>query len=200
MINKLIVKKTQVEMLQDRGYIIPENEQWLLTADTTKKYKNVIYNNYYTKNDAITTLNLDILYVFYIQDDILSDLKTFVKNMQKYDQGLIIGLSREELEKKKYKKLFEEISFKPIQTFEYDDLCYNVTKHIGYNKHEFIDKSLIIPNMVDIDQLSVLRLDDPVCRYFNWQVGDVIKITRQYEDVNLLAQIDIGYRVVKQYL
>ena len=36
MINKVIVKKTQIEMLQDRGYTIPQEEQkWLL--NTKKK-------------------------------------------------------------------------------------------------------------------------------------------------------------------
>jgi DNA-directed RNA polymerase subunit H (RpoH/RPB5) len=92
--------------------------------------------------------------------------------------------------------LFEDIPFKNIQTFEYEDLAYNVTKSIYYDQHELIDKKIIIPVMVDIDQLPIILLNDAVVKYFGFQVGDVIKITRRYNDINLLNQIDIGYRVV----
>jgi DNA-directed RNA polymerase I, II, and III subunit RPABC1 len=188
MINKVIVKKTQIEMLQDRGYTIPQEEQkWLLNTK-----KKITFNQIYTKEN-------NTLYVHYIVTDILDELKEFIKQLEGVDEGLIIGIHPDELEKKKYKNLFDDITFKPIQAFDYDDLCYNVTHHIGYDKHELIDKNLIIPTLVDIDQLPVLLKSDPVCRYFNWQVGDIIKIKRVYHGLNLIVQEDIGYRVVKMY-
>jgi len=59
-----------------------------------------------------------------------------------------------------------------------------------------IDKSSIIPFIAHIDELPKILLNDPISRYFGFQVGDVIKIIRHYDNINLLNQDDIGYRVV----
>lgn len=191
MINKLVVKKVQIEMLQDRGYDITDKEKELLTLDTTKKYKNLPLNQVYNKNNTS-------LYVYYmVNDNPLDDFKTFVEQMINYDSGIIIGTNNKELNNKKYKKLFDQIPFKPIQTFKYRHLTYNVTKIINYDKHELVlDKSTIIPKIADVDQLPQILIKDKIVRYFGYAVGDIIKITRQYDDINLLSQTDIGYRVV----
>ena len=200
--DKLIVKKVQIEMLVDRGYDIPPEEIIFLTSDITprfvKKYKGKSLNNFYKKNN-------ETLFVYYMtQNKIIEDLKIFIDNIVYYDTGLIVGIEEGEFNKKKYHKLFEDLPFKPIETFTFDDLSYNVTKHVNYDQHELIDKMIIIPTLVDIDQLPLLLKSDPVCRYFNWSIGDVIKITRRYAnlgmlnqtDIGMLNQTDIGYRVV----
>lgn len=193
--NKLLVKKTQIEMLSDRGYLINKDEQKILTLDVTlkkniKKYKDVNFNQVYTKNN-------NNLYVYYIDetDDQFQEFKQFVEDMTQYDSGMIIGMSYKDLNKKSYKKILASIPFKPIETFKYQNLAFNVTRTIYYDKHELIDKSTII-NMANIDELPKILLKDKIVRYFNYQIGDVIKITRQYTDINLLSQSDIGYRVV----
>lgn len=199
--NKLKVKKVQVQMLSDRGYTIPSSEKWILTADVTdvkiiKKYKNMEYNNFYTQTNTNT-----ILYVYYITEKkIKKDLQQFVDDMVNYDRGIIIGTTSESLELKKNKEILEDIPFKSVQAFLYEDLTYNVTHSIKYDKHELIDKSLIIPQFVDMNQLSIIQLEDPVVKYFGWQLGDVIKITRKYDDINILTATDIGYRVVSNHL
>lgn len=182
--DKLIVKKVQVEMLVDRGYDIPPEEIIFLTSDITprivKKYKSKSLNHFYKKNN-------ETLFVYYMtQNKIIEDLKIFIDNIVYYDTGLIVGIEEGEFNKKKYQKLFEDLPFKPIETFTFEDLSFNVTKHVNYDQHELIDKTTIIPTLVDIDQLSLLLKSDPVCRYFNWTIGDVIKITRRYDNLSML--------------
>lgn len=196
MINKLIVKKIQIQMILDRGYIIPESELQFLTMDNNRKNKIKKLNNVYI-ND-----NNNMLYVYYIDiDEKLHDqFKSFSKKMEKYDSAILIGTTIDEISKKKYSKFYSKIQNKPIQFFDYEELMYNVTTHIDYLKHELIDKSTIIPNIVDINQLPILQLSDPIAKYYGWSTGDVIKITRVYDDLNIISTDNIGYRVVSPHL
>ena len=184
----VIVKKTQLEMLSDRNYIIPLDEIGILNGTiTTVRNLNKRYKN---KDNTKT------IYVHYLSDDekLMDEVKTFVLNVMKSTEGMIIGKEEqiEKMRKKTYEDEFKKIKFKNIQIFDVNELTYNVTKHIYYTKHELISMEEII-NFVHKDQLPVILVDDPVVKYYNWIVGDVIRVYEQYD---IVPYISISYGVI----
>lgn len=88
------------------------------------------------------------------------------------------------------KKVVENLFQFSIELFKINELQYNITKHRLYNKHE----SLNIKEKHDFiekygTKIPVILETDPVCRYFNFKKGDIIRVTRK-KDI-------IVYRIVK---
>jgi DNA-directed RNA polymerase I, II, and III subunit RPABC1 len=188
--DKLVVKKTQIEMLLDRGYEELPNELALLNDDaiTRKKYKKLNYNAVYTKDDKT-------LYVHYLNiKKPIKSLEACVHEGLNHDKVILIGYN-EEKKNKTFTNILDNLSLIPLETFTYEDLMYNVTKHIGVPKHEKIKQFLPASK----DELPIILMSDPVAKYYGWENGDIIKITRHY-DLNLLSPKEYGYRIVRNHL
>jgi DNA-directed RNA polymerase subunit H (RpoH/RPB5) len=191
MINILIAKNTQIKMIFDRGYTLPNEENDILNNYSLKKLKKIDLTQSYIKND-------DKLYVFYIEDDeeLAKTMNSFKKSFKKYTKGIIISNEKviKKLQSKKYAMYFDPL--KTVQLFTFDDLQYNVTESILNGKFEKIAKSLIVPSIAHIEDLSILFLNDPIVKYYGFDAGDIIKITED-ADVDLINDKTISYAVVK---
>jgi DNA-directed RNA polymerase I, II, and III subunit RPABC1 len=67
-----------------------------------------------------------------------------------------------------------------IELFNVDDLQFNITKHILVPLHKKLNKE----ECKEFKQqygtsIPVLLKSDPVCRFYNFQKGDIIQITRR---------------------
>lgn len=67
-----------------------------------------------------------------------------------------------------------------IQFFAFKELCVNITKHVLVPKHELINEEerAKLPFLKNTDDLPKLYSNDKVSLYYNYKVGDVIRITR----------------------
>ena len=173
-------KKTQVEMVHDRGFVIPDNEQFILTITDdkpqVKKLKALKVNQYYTlaNNNDVT------LYVHYSPEDKLIDsVKAFVKQMATHTHGIFIGDDEDlkNITKKQYQDHLNKLTLKNIQLFTYDELSFNVIKHVYQPTFQVVDASLIIPSLANANQLPLFLKNDPVVKYYDWPAGTVIKVT-----------------------
>src|SRR6185437_9737148 len=88
----MMVKKTQVEMVHDRGFQLPKDELFILhfdanNASQVKRLKNLTVNQHYKKiGDDDTSL-----YVYYaLEDKLIDDVKAFVKHMVNHTDGIIV--------------------------------------------------------------------------------------------------------------
>lgn len=190
--NKLVVKKTQIELILDRGYQGLPNELILLNEDintqSIKKYKKLDYNAVYKKSNHT-------LYVYYFNNvNPIKSLEEFVSNSLNYDKVMLIGFDSEK-KNKGYTVILDKLGLIPLETFTFEDLMYNVTKHISVPKHTLIKNF----NLASKDELPILLTSDPVARYYGWVNGDIIQITRNY-DLNLLSNYEYGYRIVRNHL
>ena len=199
-----VAKITQVEMLHDRHYIIDNKESWMLSVndqynrlsdkDIAKRMKKLQLNKTYTKiNDTDTTL-----YVHYcIEDKLITSVRTFIASMEVNTDGILICASENvnDLKKKKYSDLLNDLILKNVQIFSYDDLSFNITKHVYSPKYELIDKSLIIPSMANAKQLPVMFKSDAAVRYYGFPAGSVIKITEELF-IDTLVDYHITYCIV----
>jgi hypothetical protein len=189
--NILIAKNTQIEMIADRGYYVPEEEIAALNEDNMKKLKKLtLTQSYYNDDESI--------YVFYITEDeeLSKQLEEFKKKMKKHTYGIIISdvSNIKKMQKKNYAGYFDPL--KTIQLFSFDDLQYNVSQTIYNGSYQKVAKSLVVPTICHIDELSILFLNDPIVKYYGFQGGDIIKVIED-TDVDVINNKSTTYCVVK---
>lgn len=91
------------------------------------------------------------------------------------------------------KKVIEDSDDMTIELFQEDELQYNLTKHYLVPKHELVfekgTKKCKEFKEKYSDKFPILLKSDPVCRFYGYNKGDIIKITRKGGN--------IMYRIVK---
>lgn len=200
-ITRMMVKKTQLEMVQDRGFKITASESWILNADVenkkyVKRFKQLEeddgLNNYYIKGK-------EKLYVYYADaEELIEDMKLFVQGMSKATQGILIIDDNliKSITKPMYTKKLSEIGLKPYQVFGIKELTFNLTKNIYSPKYEKIDKSTIIPSLANAKDLPRLYLNDPAVKYYGFPVGSVIRVTDELLAIETLLDVNVSYCIV----
>lgn len=83
-----------------------------------------------------------------------------------------------------------------IEIFSYDDLMINKTKHVLVPEHRLATPEEISEYNVHISEMPRIFNTDPICRYYGFSLGQVIKITRKKISYPTLAEEEIVFRVV----
>lgn len=189
---KLTAKLTQIEMVRDRGFLIPNNELNITT--NLKKAKDVIFNNVYISNYNDASDNDESLYVHYYNSKRpIKDIEAFVEEGVYHSRNMLIGIDKFD---KAQTKIIGQLGLKPLELFTIEDLLYNVTHNVYVPKHEKMRDI----NFVRIDELPQLLMSDPIVRYYGWIIGDIIRVYRDFYDLALLSTEQYGYCVVKSHL
>lgn len=144
-------------------------------------------DNYLVYLDPDDTL----IYVFFDQVSKLniSNVKDYIKLMEKdlITHGIIIHNS---CVTASAKKVIMNVIHMNIELFDVQDLQFNITKHRLYRPHislpssereEFVRKFG--------DKIPIIQRTDPVCAFFNFKKGTILKIIRKDNF--------ISYRIVK---
>ena len=77
-----------------------------------------------------------------------------------------------------------------FELFALDDLQYNITKHIYARPHIRLEEAERVEFVKTMGQdIPVLQKTDPMCRFYNFDKGDIIKVIRKNDFVS--------YRIVK---
>ncbi len=211
------IKKTQIEMVRDRGYNIPQEELQLLNTDlsgflgyvdskstlkTLNAFRSALGNNY-------TGINLDgtpkSMLVFYANKPSSNTkipvqiIRDFLHVMEKYIITEAILIVNAPLSDKGNDTL-KAIKMTKWQIFYDEDLTYNPTTHIFTPKHEALTqdevKSKLAEWKVDISKLLIIESTDPIVKYYGWTPGQVIRIYRNDDYISVLTPKSINYRVV----
>ena len=86
------------------------------------------------------------------------------------------------------------------QVFTEDELVFNPTEHVSVPKHTKLstkEANSIFKEMgVTRATLPIINLNDPISRYYNYEIGDVIEIERDDNYLTTLAQKSLAYRIV----
>ena len=112
-----------------------------------------------------------------------------VKNLQSFleEHGLkyAIIFFKESITAFAKQQLDELRTTAKIETFSFDDMIFNITQHVLVPKHELIDekekRALCKKLSINERRLPQIKKNDPVCRYYGAEIGDVFKITRSSE-------------------
>jgi hypothetical protein len=73
--------------------------------------------------------------------------------------------------------------------FAYEDLAFNITKHILMTQYEVVPKNEVKPS--DFPKLPTLLMTDPVCIFHGWQEDTLLRVK------SVTGQPTFDYRVVR---
>lgn len=204
-INYLIIINNIIDFLEDRKYIYIGTDYNIIKNDKHKidkhinfeinNYTNIIKNIKYSmlakKNNKYililflesfyTSDNFDINYIFkYISN-------RFIEHVYWDEIVKVYIICPDKYENKIIKKIQKDGNY-IFEAIKYTKLLYNPTQHIYFPKHEKIknyEKKYEKYNL----KLPVILKSDIACKWYDYQINDIIKITRKDNS--------ICYRIVK---
>ena len=189
------VRKTILEMISDRGYSIPDEENISFEEFIAK------YNN---KNLDIFINNGDDKKIFvYFHNDVKnfskSDLKNImVKVIGEYaNPNMSIILVLKDKENSAISKELAKDSFKNVEVFLKKNMMFNITHHVYVPKHIILtsdeEKEVLEKYNTTRGKLPKISKNDPVAKYYGMKSDQICKIIRRSPEVGE----SIYYRLVR---
>jgi DNA-directed RNA polymerase I, II, and III subunit RPABC1 len=190
--------KTILELLTDRGYMIPDE-----IHEVNLETFIIMYNN---KNIDLLINNAegdDHMYVKFFTDNSgfrkknLLDLCEKVQEITDISVRLIIVFMNNKLPTNATKKDLTNNIFRSIELFPMKVLLFNITKNRLVPKHRLITpdevKRVLEHYNCTINQLPKIKITDPVVKYYGFKIGNVCEIKRH----SLITGDSIYYRLVE---
>ena len=177
------VRKTSMEMLEDRGFEISDEDKNMNYEDFTNRLEEnaiqIVANN--IKNP------LKIAYVTFILDSKSFSKKDLVvlKAMinEKYPTNEVTVIIVQDKQTPQIAKELQNDEYKLYEIFSMKNLMFNITHHEIVSKHILLtqeEADLILKQyQTTRAQLPKLLTTDPVAKYYGMKAGDVCKIIRQ---------------------
>jgi DNA-directed RNA polymerase subunit H (RpoH/RPB5) len=210
------IKKTQLEMIKDRGYPLGDEEQILKMdllsfesyyrelGEKAKVLNRTLMNRFYDieENGVITSRAL----VYYgaktdstqkqIPASVVREFVSYVHTYGVTEAILIIDLNLSSTGNETLSKL----TTVKWQKFNDSELISNPTKHMDASRHVLLshkEKTEALSRMkTTISGLPLIKVDDPIAKYYNWPVGGLVKIYRNDQSLSILAPESIAYRSI----
>ena len=181
------VRKTVMEMLQDRGYVVPQSKM----NQTFEEFKETITDGLFTMSVQKDTdegmMEDNRIIVFFPNEDKISQehINSYVKRL--HDQSIFhcILIVKGKITPSAEKSLREFESSLTIEVFHEKELFVNITKHEYVPKHIILTneekKELLRRYKVKDFQLPKILKGDAIARYLGLKRGQVVKIIRKSE-------------------
>lgn len=212
------IKKTQIEMTIDRGYIVSPEEEAILTMNLNQ-FINYVAQLMTTNPQASMRSTLSRFYegqtetgerksmlAYYggkttaQQKQVSADVaRQFINNIKKYGitEGVLI------IDAPLSSTGQTELNILPPgkrQVFFDSELTYNPTKHVDTPRHELLSPTAANAKLrqlgVNRSGLLIIKSSDPIVRYYGWLAGGIVKIHRVDDVISVLAPESINYRVI----
>lgn len=182
------VRKTVIEMLNDRNY---------------NYHDNISFNEFSLLLDA-NNININIddkMYVHFYNDNKnfgKNEFKNIVNTIQKdINPDVSILIIIREPENSAVKNELMKAQYKNVELFLQKRLTFNITKHESVPKHILLTDEEIeeIEKKYNCSKTMFPKMyrDDPVAKYYGAKNGDMFKIIRKSYSVGQT----IAYRIVK---
>lgn len=188
------VKKTQIEMIRDRGYTIDADELELLN------YRLPDFLDYMKRLEPSTRSSLTRIYmhpntktrllVYYTEPSASKELlkdKVQLFTGRAYKEGVnnAILITSQKIESRTLGDIseFEHDYLIKVQIFLDQELAYNATKHYFVPNHVSLSKKTAVDfldrNIIKLNQLPIIRTGDPISKYYDYKPGVLIRIHRK---------------------
>lgn len=214
--NLFDIKRTQIELVRDRGYIVPDGEQELLngTLENFTNYLQELRRLYPNFTDRVRLRQSYVnaagkqMAVFFVarteptQKQIPAELITTIVSQTiayRFDELIIII---DALLSPKGNETLETLTGTKWQVFFDSDLTYNPTLSVDVPHHELLSAETVSAKLaewkIDISKLLIYESSDPIVKYYGWSTGSVVRVIRKDNSVNTLSAESINYRVVNK--
>ncbi|KAK9832489.1 hypothetical protein WJX81_001238 [Elliptochloris bilobata] len=181
------IKKTCMEMLHDRGYLVSQDELEMDKQTFREQYTED------PKREDLTTLvpkqddPTEQIFVFF-PDEVkvgVKSIKVFAERMRNESVNRAIMVVVGSLTPFSKQCLQEMQPAYYIEVFSDAELLINITKHVLVPEHRLLTteekKGLLDRYKVKDTQLPRIQFNDPVARYYGMQRGQVVRIVRPSE-------------------
>lgn len=213
----LAIKKTQLEMVKDRGYIVTPEEEGIfnMTVNQFTEYVTTlagqvarsprsVLSRFYESRDPTGKVVKTILVYYGSKDPAKKQVsaevvRDFIQTAQKYTVTEAVLIVDTPLSSTGTSEL-NALTLIKWQVFFDDKMTFNPTRHIDTPKHILVPDDQKTEKLrelkVSLAKLPIIRLDDPIVRYYGWSLGQLIKIERYDRGIPTIAPESIQYRVV----
>lgn len=168
------------EMIEDRGFELDKTYKALSDADfkyLTHEKKLDLYASR-KENEKLHGIYIKFITTLRIKPTLIKNYVDEIREQFKDDILDIVIVLKIEPNNTIYKLEKEKM----VQIMNCKELQINKTKHHLVPKHQLLDDNgaselLKRYSLVSKTQLPLLLHNDPICRYYNYRSGDIIKIT-----------------------
>lgn len=221
----LCVKITQLQMVHDRGYVVPDAELPILnmnvedfiryldarrSANIAPRY--VLTNTYFSRE--LYEGRRKIMVVYYAtasagsQTVSLNTVGGFIRKARQPEDSVTFGariadeaimISDVPLSHDATKEVMKLTDI-PHQLFRDEQLTYNPTLHNTVPVHRLLTPEEAIGVQIRCrvakNQLPIIRSSDPIVKYYGWQSGNIVEIHRVDLSISLLSEESTVYRII----
>mmetsp|Transcript_8745 Transcript_8745/g.16107 ORF Transcript_8745/g.16107 Transcript_8745/m.16107 type:complete len:204 (-) Transcript_8745:240-851(-) len=191
------VRRTILEMLDARGYIVGDEDKSMDLKSFREEFKGSSRDRlklfaYKNREDPSSRI-----FVFWSDDKKLSTstMKTFEQRMNHHKVTRAIIVVQERITNLA-KQAIEEMDKMQIETFLESELLVNITKHRYVPKHQVLTEkekqALLAKYHLKETQLPRMQKVDPISRFYGLKQGQVVKIFRPSETAGRY----VTYRIV----
>ncbi|KAM7259605.1 hypothetical protein ACFE04_015346 [Oxalis oulophora] len=184
------IRKTVMQMLRDRGYLVADSELNITIQDFIHKFGHNMKREDLIISKSNPNDTSDQIYIFFPEEAKvgLNTIKAYIKRMDSDSVFRAILVVQQNLTP--FARTFltgaTDISKKfHLEVFQESELLINVTHHILVPKHGVLTadekKTLLQRFSAKETQIPRIQVTDPVARYFGMKRGQVMKILRTSE-------------------
>eukprot|EP01101_Sappina_pedata_P003505 TRINITY_DN1399_c0_g1_i1.p1 TRINITY_DN1399_c0_g1~~TRINITY_DN1399_c0_g1_i1.p1 ORF type:complete len:211 (+),score=96.57 TRINITY_DN1399_c0_g1_i1:211-843(+) len=187
------IYKTLIELLEDRGYLVAQQQKDLSEDEFIERYKltnsggtvarNGLFLLHRKKDDPSQQI-----FVFFPEEEKkvgIGPINRYLNQMAEEGVGKAILVLREGLTSFAKQNLAKVGPHHTIEHFVEQELLVNITKHQLVPKHVLLNdeekKQLLAKYKLKDSQLPRIQQTDPIARYFGLTHGQVVKVIRPSE-------------------